>query len=116
MRNEERGAARISQEVASEFANFWARMQDHPLAGRDHLLRQTCPSLSGMYLVKLATLLTLLGGVSHTDRAGMKVRGESHMLLVGDAGTGKSQVLRYARLNFLLAQCSPRESARPLRA
>merc|ERR1712185_569798 len=42
-----------------------------------------------MYYVKLATLLTLLGGVTHTDRSGMKVR-------------GKSQVLRYA------AKLSPR--------
>ncbi len=36
-------------------------------------------------------VLTLLGGVSHVDGTGMRVRGESHMLLVGDAGTGKSQ-------------------------
>ena len=74
---------------------------------RDWLLHQTCPS-RGMYLVKLATLLTLLGGVGHTDRTGMRVRGESHMLLVGDAGVGKSQVLRYAA-KLSLAPCSPLE-------
>ena len=102
VRNEERGADRISSELAAEFSDFWARHSENPLAARDHLLHHTCPTLAGMYLVKLATLLTLLGGVSHTDRSGMKVRGESHMLLVGDAGTGKSQVLRYA------AKLSPR--------
>ena len=96
VRNEERGAERVSPELAAEFAEFWRRHATTPLAARDFLLHQTCPALSGMYLVKLATLLTLLGGVSHTDRTGMKVRGESHMLLVGDAGVGKSQVLRYA--------------------
>ena len=102
VRNEERGADRVSKELAQEFADYWARHADRPLAARDWLLQQVCPSLAGMYLVKLATILTLLGGVSHTDRSGMKVRGESHMLLVGDAGTGKSQVLRYA------AKLSPR--------
>ena len=92
----------MSRELELEFFGFWERHQQRELAARDWLLHQTCPSLAGMYLVKLATLLTLLGGVGHTDRTGMRVRGESHMLLVGDAGVGKSQVLRYA------AKLSPR--------
>ena len=104
VRNEERGADRVSREMELDFTAFWerARAAGNELGARDWLLSQCCPSLSGMYLVKLATLLTLLGGVGHTDRTGMRVRGESHMLLVGDAGVGKSQVLRYA------ARLSPR--------
>ena len=32
-----------------------------------------------MYMVKLAMLCTLVGGVAHADPSGLKVRGESHM-------------------------------------
>jgi len=102
VRNEEAGADRVSKEDIAEFEDFWANNRDAPLAARDWLLTRMCPGLSGMFLVKLGMALTLLGGVGHTDATGMKVRGESHMLLVGDAGTGKSQVLRYA------AKLSPR--------
>jgi len=30
--------------------------------------------------------LTLIGGVQHVDASGTRIRGESHLLLVGDPG------------------------------
>jgi DNA helicase MCM9 len=35
----------------------------------------------------ISVALTLIGGVQHVDASGTKVRGEPHMLLVGDPGT-----------------------------
>lgn len=48
-----------------------------------------------MYVVKLALCMVLAGGVSR-EASGTRTRGECHMLLVGDPGTGKSQLLQYA--------------------
>jgi DNA helicase MCM9 len=45
-------------------------------------------------MVKISVALTVIGGVAHIDSTGTKVRGESHLLIVGDPGTGKSQLLR----------------------
>jgi DNA helicase MCM9 len=55
-----------------------------------------CVQVYGLYVVKLAVLTVLIGGVAHRAENGTRVRGESHMLLVGDPGTGKSQFLKYA--------------------
>jgi DNA helicase MCM9 len=62
----------------------------------EQLVQSVCPQLYGLYMVKLAVLMTLIGGVAHTDPSGTRTRGESHLLLIGDPGTGKSQMLRYA--------------------
>jgi DNA replicative helicase MCM subunit Mcm2 (Cdc46/Mcm family) len=46
----------------------------------------------GLFSVKLAVALQCVGGVPLTDEGGAHIRGDIHVLLVGDPGTGKSQV------------------------
>lgn len=46
------------------------------------------PQLHGLFHVKLLMLLMLIGGVPREDQNGAHIRGEVHMLLVGDPGTG----------------------------
>ncbi|XP_073222498.1 probable DNA helicase MCM9 isoform X2 [Cicer arietinum] len=86
----------ISDDVVMKFKQFWGRFKDAPLKGRNAILRGICPQIFGLFTVKLAVTLTLIGGVQHVDASGTRVRGESHLLLVGDPGTGKSQFLKYA--------------------
>jgi DNA helicase MCM9 len=50
----------------------------------------------GLYLIKLAVALVLAGGVAQDPGSGARVRGESHLLLIGDPGTAKSHLLRFA--------------------
>lgn len=81
------------------FRRFWAHFNDmhhRPFLGRNVILRSVCPQIFGLSLVKLAVLLSLIGGVAHVNNNGLRRRGQSHLLLVGDPGTGKSQFLRFA--------------------
>lgn len=52
------------------------------------------PSLiSSLYPLSTLVALTLIGGVQHVDASGTKIRGESHLLLVGDPGKYLTQHL-----------------------
>lgn len=60
------------------------------------LVHSLCPSIYGHELVKAGLLLSLFGGVR--KNAGSKnrvpIRGDLHVLIVGDPGLGKSQLLQ----------------------
>ncbi|GAA0648943.1 minichromosome maintenance protein MCM [Salarchaeum japonicum] len=55
------------------------------------------PSIYGHRQAKLAMLLQLFSGVTKHLPDGSRIRGDLHMLLIGDPGTGKSQLLSYIR-------------------
>lgn len=52
--------------------------------------------LTSLTQVKLSLLLILIGGVSNRSSEKNPVRGQSHLLVVGDSSTGKSQLLLFA--------------------
>ena len=60
------------------------------------LVSSLCPSIYGHELVKAGLLLALFGGTSKytNDSAFVPVRGDPHVLVVGDPGLGKSQMLQ----------------------
>jgi len=94
--NDQRSSISITDQYKNEFAQFWKGYENHPLQGRNEILASFCPQVFGLYIVKLAVSLALIGGVQRIKDAGTRIRGESHLLLVGDPGTGKSQFLKYA--------------------
>ncbi|PAA82448.1 hypothetical protein BOX15_Mlig025887g3, partial [Macrostomum lignano] len=92
----QRSCQLVTNERRKEFHDYWASAGDQPLLARDRILAGICPQLCGLRLAKLAVALTLAGGVQKSTESGHRTRGQPHLLLIGDPGTGKSQFLRFA--------------------
>jgi replicative DNA helicase Mcm len=63
----------------------------------EKMVASVAPSIFGYDQEKLAMILQLFSGVSKTLPDGSRIRGDLHMLLIGDPGTGKSAMLQYIR-------------------
>lgn len=59
------------------------------------LASSICPEIFAMEEVKKALLLVMVGGVTKEMTDGMKIRGTINVLLMGDPGVAKSQLLKH---------------------
>ena len=57
----------VHEECRQEFAAFWDCHVEDPLFGRNIIVRSVCPQIYGMLVVKLAILLTIIGGVEQVS-------------------------------------------------
>ncbi|KAL4878600.1 MCM2/3/5 family-domain-containing protein [Aspergillus karnatakaensis] len=61
----------------------------------EKIIRSIAPSIYGHEDVKTAVALSLFGGVRKEAQGKMSIRGDINVLLLGDPGTAKSQILKY---------------------
>lgn len=82
-------------ELQNQFKKFWIDYKNDEIAGRSMIVNSFCPQIHGMFLLKLATVMTIIGGSeseknsddSEEENGGArKSRKEGHLLLVGDPG------------------------------
>jgi len=64
----------------------------------DRIIQSISPTIYGYEQEKEALALQLFGGVTKTMDDGTRIRGDIHIVLIGDPGTAKSQMLRYMAL------------------
>lgn len=98
--NSRRGAIGAAGNVADEFTPLQLEFIREVHSEQERLpllVASFCPQIYGQHLVKTALVLALLGGVAlHAPGAERRLRrrGDIHVLLLGDPGLGKSELLR----------------------
>jgi DNA replicative helicase MCM subunit Mcm2 (Cdc46/Mcm family) len=100
----QRDAPRSANEKISDsfFEQFWAENSNNRIAARNMIVASVCPQLCNVFDPKLALLLMLLGGVQG-HHGGSHIRGNCHMLLVGDPGSYSSLHTFYKTCRLTLA-------------
>ncbi|GGT93600.1 minichromosome maintenance protein MCM [Sulfodiicoccus acidiphilus] len=63
---------------------------------RERIISSIAPSIYGHWEIKEGIALSLFGGVPKVLPDGTRVKGDIHLLIVGDPGTAKSQMLQFA--------------------
>jgi replicative DNA helicase Mcm len=66
------------------------------------IIQSIAPAIYGMTEEKSTLMFQMFGGTTKTTANGMRIRGDIHVLLIGDPGKAKSQLL------YQIAQMSPR--------
>src|SRR5207247_1911733 len=88
-------------ELTEEQARFIREMGTSPDIFR-MITASIAPSMYGMHVEKEALALQLFSGVPKVMPDGRRIRGDIHVLMVGDPGIGKSELLSY------MSRLSPR--------
>ncbi|MEM1947925.1 MAG: minichromosome maintenance protein MCM [Candidatus Caldarchaeum sp.] len=81
-------------QISPEDEKLFKKMAEDPFIV-NKLVESVAPSIYGLDHIKKAILLLLMGGRSKVFPDGLRVRGDVNILLVGDPGTAKSQLLQY---------------------
>lgn len=89
--NESDECNRLTDEELTEIKEL-AKSPDHI----KKLINSIAPSIHGYDEIKEAIALQLFGGVAKQAADGQRLRGDFHILLVGDPGIAKSQLLHYS--------------------
>ncbi|MFX0136399.1 MAG: AAA family ATPase, partial [Candidatus Hodarchaeota archaeon] len=83
----------LEEDITDEDEKRIRDLAKDPLV-HEKIIKSIAPSIYGNHDIKEAICYLLFGGRSKELADGMKIRGDTHILLVGDPGTGKSQLLQ----------------------